>query len=166
MGKLIGGVAIIFLVALGVFFLRKDGEKAMAPTEPLSTEGKQTAPENFKYPTENPPYGNPDISDRLPKKEVSADPAVREITLSANNWYFEPNELRVKEGEKVRITVKSISGTHALSIPELSVKSDVVKEGESVMVEFTADKKGEFSFKCSFYCGEGHSGMTGKLVVE
>ncbi len=166
MGKIFGGLIVIVLVAIGVFFVKKDEQKVMAPAESVSTGKTQSGPENFKYPTENPPNGNPDISDRLPKQDASSDQSVREISLSAHNWYFDPKEIRVKQGERVQITMKSVSGTHALSIPELSVKSDVAKEGESVMVEFVTDKKGEFSFKCSFYCGEGHSDMLGKLVVE
>jgi cytochrome c oxidase subunit 2 len=35
-----------------------------------------------------------------------------------------------------------------------------------VTVEFVADKAGTFTFSCSVYCGKGHRGMKGELVVS
>ena len=31
---------------------------------------------------------------------------------------------------------------------------------------FQANKKGEFGMFCSVFCGNGHPGMKGKLIVE
>ncbi len=72
----------------------------------------------------------------------------------------------MKEGDQVKITLQGISGTHAIAIPEFGVKSTTISVDETVTVEFVANKKGTFSFKCSVFCGEGHAGMTGNLIVE
>lgn len=34
-----------------------------------------------------------------------------------------------------------------------------------VVIEFVASKKGEFTSKCTKFCGLGHFGMKAKLVV-
>ncbi len=98
----------------------------------------------------------------------AASPAepVQEIVVKANNWYFDPENIRVKAGTKARIVVQGVTGIHTFAIPALSVESDEVQAGETATVEFVADKRGEFPFKCSVFCGEGHSGMKGMLIVE
>lgn len=94
------------------------------------------------------------------------DASVQAITLKMHNWYFEPAEIKVKEGARVKLILESVSGTHALAIPDLGVKSKTLEAGGADTVEFVADKKGTFSFRCSVFCGEGHSGMKGVLIVE
>lgn len=148
---------IIVLVALVVaggifFFFEKGDQKASAPTV---SEMQAVPPMEQKAAA---PLGEADV--------VSVSPHMQEITVKAYNWYFEPEEIRVKEGTTVRIVLQGVSGTHTFALPEFGVKSEAVKPGETVMVEFRADKKGEFSFKCSVFCGEGHSGMLGKFIVE
>jgi len=32
-------------------------------------------------------------------------------------------------------------------------------------VRFTPDRAGTFPFLCDIFCGEGHEGMSGKIVV-
>ena len=71
----------------------------------------------------------------------------------------------MKLGDKVRLKVKSIDVDHGLAIPEFGVNL-ILKPNELQTVEFVADKKGEFPFFCSVYCGVGHGGMRGKLIVE
>lgn len=151
MGKIIG---VIIVIALGVFVfsLRQKNEKAMAPTE--APQATRNTPEKFTPPTTPPPG------------MTNTDAPVHEITIQASNWKFEPSEIRVKEGERVKITLQGVSGMHAIAIPELGVKSETVNAGETTQVEFMATQKGTFSFKCSFFCGEGHADMKGNLIVE
>ncbi len=104
----------------------------------------------------------------LKKEEVSkqaAQSAVKEFTLTAKNWAFDPPLITVKQGDKVKLNVKSIDVTHGFAIPEFNVKVDLLPNKEET-IEFVADKKGEFTFFCSVICGEGHKNMKGKLVVE
>ena len=84
---------------------------------------------------------------------------VREIVVDAKMFEFNPNIIKVKEGERVRIKINNLDVEHAISIPELGI--DIHGEGE-----FVAGKKGNFSFSCHIYCGSGHSSMQGVLIVE
>lgn len=91
--------------------------------------------------------------------------SVKEFTVTAKSWAFDPEVITVKQGDKVRLKIKSIDVTHGFALPDFNVKIDLVPNKEET-VEFTADKKGEFTFFCSVMCGEGHRDMNGKLVVE
>jgi cytochrome c oxidase subunit 2 len=89
----------------------------------------------------------------------------KEFTITAKSWAFDPAVITVKQGDKVKLKIKSIDITHGFALPDFNVIIDLVPNKEET-VEFTADKKGEFTFFCSFLCGEGHKDMKGKLVVE
>ena len=98
-------------------------------------------------------------------KEESTTTPVKEFSMIAKKWQFDPSTINVKQGDKVRLKIKSIDVTHGFSLLDFNVNENLAPEKE-VVVEFIADKKGEFSFFCSVFCGEGHSGMKGKLIVE
>ncbi len=90
---------------------------------------------------------------------------VKEFTMTAKKWAFDPAIITVKQGDKVRIKMKSTDVAHGFALPDFGVNQNL-EPGKEVTVEFTADKKGEFPFHCSVICGQGHKEMTGKLVVE
>ena len=90
---------------------------------------------------------------------------VKEFTMTAKKWVFDPSVITVKQGDKVRLKITSTDVTHGFALTEFNVKVDLVP-GKEETVEFIADKKGEFTFFCSVMCGEGHLDMKGKLVVE
>lgn len=87
------------------------------------------------------------------------------ITVEGGMFYFKPNEIRVKQGEKVTITFKNAGGMHDFILEEFDVKSEVIQAGETTTVEFTPDKKGSFEFYCSVG-NHRQMGMKGTLIVE
>ena len=90
---------------------------------------------------------------------------VKMIEVEAGGFYFKPNELRVKKGEKVKLTLKSVELMHDFVVDELGIKVPVTTDGNSSTVEFTADKAGSFQY----YCSVGNhrkNGQVGTLVVE
>lgn len=94
-----------------------------------------------------------------------AAPPVHEIKMSAKKYEYTPGEIRVKQGEHVRLLITATDRKHGFEIKDLGVKTDLKKAQETV-VEFTADKPGTYEFRCSNFCGFGHRGMKGTLVVE
>ncbi|MEX1031272.1 MAG: cupredoxin domain-containing protein [Paenibacillaceae bacterium] len=84
-----------------------------------------------------------------------------EVTITANNFDFDVKEIRVKVGDKVKLTLVNGGGAHGLEFPDFGV--NLTKPGTS---EFIADKAGEFEYNCSVMCGTGHDIMVGKLIVE
>ncbi len=96
-------------------------------------------------------------------QEVASE--VKEFNLIAKQWEFEPREIIVNEGDKVKINIKSIDVSHGIAIPEFEINQKINK-GEEVSIEFIADKKGEFTFSCNVFCGSGHRDMNGKLIIK
>ena len=100
--------------------------------------------------------------------ETPSPPApsnVKEFTIRAFQYGFEPNLIEVKKGDKVIIHAFSSDTTHGFNIPIYNVNL-VLDVPQQKTVEFIADKHGSFNFRCSIPCGHGHSGMQGTLVVR
>jgi nitrosocyanin len=90
---------------------------------------------------------------------------VRTVNVEAGSFYFNPKEIRVKKGEKIKIVLTAKDMMHDFTIDELGVKSPVAKAGETVMVEFTADKTGTYEYYCSVG-NHRQQGQVGTLIVE
>lgn len=90
---------------------------------------------------------------------------VREISMSAYQFAFDPDEVVVKKGEKVRLVVKSTDVTHGLAIEAFDIDREL-PPGEEKIIEFTPEKTGNIHFHCSVYCGSGHGRMHGEIIVK
>jgi len=91
---------------------------------------------------------------------------VKTIDVTASRFQFEPATISVAQGDSVRLRLHSVDRSHAFAIKAFRVKTVIPKGGETVTVDFVADQAGTFAFTCSEYCGTGHSGMKGSLVVQ
>jgi cytochrome c oxidase subunit 2 len=87
------------------------------------------------------------------------------IHMTAKKFEYNPSEITVKKGQPVVIEIVSLDRKHGFTIPELNIRMDV-KPGEKNVVRFTPDRAGTFNFHCDNFCGEGHEGMAGKLIVQ
>ncbi len=76
-----------------------------------------------------------------------------------------PNTLRVKKGEKVRITFVSRDGSYGIKFKDFEISEKVTPEKPAV-VEFTPSEKGSFEFRCTKTWGFKHWSKNGTLVVE
>lgn len=90
---------------------------------------------------------------------------IKEFSMTAKKFEFDPAEITVKQGETVRLKITSLDVTHGFSLPDFNVDQQLEPDKE-VTVEFVADKKGTFTFSCSVLCGAGHKEMKGTLTVE
>lgn len=89
----------------------------------------------------------------------------RTIHMGVRQYAWDPPVLNAKRGELIRLIVHNADVQHGLVIPELNVLNiDIPPEG--AVIEFEASKAGTFAFFCSYYCGEDHSLMRGKLIIE
>ena len=90
---------------------------------------------------------------------------VREFTMIAKNWDFDPSTITVNKGDKVIIHITSVDVDHGFILPDFNVNVKL-KPGETVDAVFIADKTGTFDFHCNVYCGSGHREMEGQLIIE
>ena len=107
----------------------------------------------------------PALSADAPKPFV-ADPAAKEvtITMSAYKYAFDPGDITVYEGQKITIVITATDRKHGFKLDAFNINA-TLPQGEPVTVTFVADKVGEFPFKCSVFCGLGHTDMKGILKV-
>ena len=112
----------------------------------------------------------------------TAAPQVKVIEMTAKKYDYTPSEIRVKKGTRVQLRVRAIDRTHGFKIalyPEGAGESGApglkfdpqqdnwkLTENEERIIEFVAERAGNYPFKCSVFCGMGHRGMKGVLIVE
>ena len=107
----------------------------------------------------------PGQEDEVEETVVVSDSKIKEFDMTARQWAFEPSTIMVKEGDTVRLNIKNEDVAHGFAIFEFNV-NERLPPGKTTTIEFTADKKGEYTFFCSVSCGQGHRDMKGKLIVE
>ncbi len=94
---------------------------------------------------------------------------LKEFAMTAKQWEFNLTRIEVNLGDTVRLKITGlddgIGDGHGFAIPDFDVNK-VIRAGETVTVEFVADKTGTFTFRCSVFCGAGHNNMNGTLVVS
>jgi len=109
--------------------------------------------------------------------EVWEEPTgkVKEVSITASYWRFEPASILVSENDTVRLTISSVNNmmpmmarmfpNHGIAIEDYGLNY-TLPVGETVTIEFVATKNGEIHFHCSIYCGVGHEDMHGELIVN
>lgn len=86
------------------------------------------------------------------------------VKITAKKYEFSPSVVTVAQGQHVKLEVTALDRSHGLAIKEYNIDTELEKN-KPATIEFVADKPGEFTFKCSDFCGLGHGKMKGKLVV-
>jgi cytochrome c oxidase subunit 2 len=93
----------------------------------------------------------------------AAEPRIIEIVARRFTW--EPSEVQVTVGERVRLVLRTADGLHGIELKKFKITKEIPRGNKPVTVEFTADEAGRFPFLCSEFCGDGHDDMKGMLVV-
>lgn len=88
----------------------------------------------------------------------------REFEITAQQYSYSPNVIRVNQGDLVKITLSSLDVMHGLAIDDYPVdlKSWLSKTDT---VEFVADHAGKFRMRCTVVCGPMHPFLIGELIV-
>jgi cytochrome c oxidase subunit 2 len=95
---------------------------------------------------------------------VLAQKQPRVIKVSARRFSFTPGQIELKKGEPVVFELTTEDIFMGMNIPDFGVRSDIVP-GKTTTLALTPDKAGTFTFLCDVFCGDGHEGMSGTLVV-
>lgn len=99
--------------------------------------------------------------------KTASDRPVKEFTMESyydnTGIWFSLKEIGVNKGDLVRIKITNIKGMHDFKIDELGVYSETPLNQETV-VEFVADKAGEFIYYCA-KPGHRQKGQWGTLKV-
>jgi plastocyanin len=96
---------------------------------------------------------------------------VKTFVLTGENFKFVMNgnnnpEIRVQQGDIVRIEFSSTQGLHDWVVDEFGALTDRVRDTDgSTFVEFVVDQRGTFEYYCSVGTHR-QQGMEGSLIVE
>jgi len=107
---------------------------------------------------------------------------VQVINMTAKKYVFTPSPIHVKKGTRVELRITAIDHRHGFKIniypdggstkgaPGLEFTSPkdcwTLQKGQTVTIDFVARTPGHYPFKCCKFCGFGHMGMKGELIVD
>lgn len=164
---------MIFLLIIGVVVvaiaiaIKKQKPATEPATEPTST--------NTATNTENPAVSNTQPTAPTPiaptATETTVKQPVKEFTMTSFVDFvdgkpkpqFSLKEMTVNKGDLVRIKITVTKGMHDFKIDEYNIYADTQLDKEAV-IEFTADKTGEFIYYCT-KPGHRQNGQWGTLKV-
>ena len=86
------------------------------------------------------------------------------IQVVARKFVFLPNEITLKRGEPVVLEFTAPEVVMGFSVPALKLRTDIVP-GQVARVRLVPEQEGTFDFLCDIFCGDGHEGMNGRLIV-
>ena len=117
-----------------------------------------------------------------PARQQTPNQSVQAIDMTAKRYSFTPPTVHVKKGTKVQLRITALDHQHGFKIntypdggdtkgaPGLELTSPqdcwTIPKGQTVTIEFVAHTAGSYPFKCCKFCGFGHGGMHGELIVD
>ncbi|MBI4971038.1 MAG: Sec-dependent nitrous-oxide reductase [Candidatus Omnitrophica bacterium] len=92
-----------------------------------------------------------------------------EIFMTALRSHFDPEHIKVKQGDHVTLHITNMErtrdATHGFNISNYNIAASM-EPGETVDIDFIADKPGVFPYYCLEFCSALHLEMMGYLMVE
>ena len=88
------------------------------------------------------------------------------IQVTAKKFEYSPNEIRIKKGVPVVLEFTSLDRVHGFFVADLGAIRATIEPGKITRVRIVAPKAGTYEFHCDIFCGDGHDGMTGTIIVE
>jgi heme/copper-type cytochrome/quinol oxidase subunit 2 len=85
---------------------------------------------------------------RRPARRLAAMRAdePRVIEVVARRFAWEPAEIQVTVGERVRLVLRTADGLHGIELKKFKIAKEIPRGNKPVTVEFTADEAGRFPF--------------------
>ena len=71
--------------------------------------------------------------------------STRTIDVTLSRYAFSPERIEVRRGERVRLNVVSVDGTHGFQVKELGLNVRIPVRGRTVTVELTPKEAGTFA---------------------
>ncbi len=92
-----------------------------------------------------------------------------EVFMTAIRSHYEPEIVEVNKGDRVILNLTNLErtydATHGFALPGYNITSSI-EAGETVTLDFVADKEGVFSFYCTEFCSALHLEMAGYFLVK
>ena len=92
-----------------------------------------------------------------------------EIFMPLIRSHFDPEHIEIEQGQHVTMHLtnleRTIDATHGFAIAGFNIAASI-EPGETVTIEFTADKPGVYPYYCLEFCSALHLEMVGYLMVK
>lgn len=92
-----------------------------------------------------------------------------EVNMVALRSHYEPEHVQVKKGDHLTWTITNVErtrdATHGFCISGYNVEASI-EPGETVTMDFVAEREGVFPYYCLEFCSALHLEMTGYFIVE
>lgn len=139
---------------------------AKAGAQPAQSTQAAGTGYDYGYDTAVPPAPATTVP-QAPATAAATPSGVIELTVKLTDYAFEPANLLIPLGAKVRLTViNEATRDHDFNIiGGPGVEGEMLAPSKIQVIEFTADKAGEFEIVCS-QRGHKSRGMVGKLIVK
>lgn len=111
-----------------------------------------------------PALGEAKGADAISGATIMATVEAQEYSIIARNYVYLPGTIVVEKKRRVRLYLTSIDRAHDIKIEKMNLRAKVNK-GEVAVLDFTPAEAGTYEFVCDIYCGPGHRGMRGRIVV-
>ena len=92
------------------------------------------------------------------------DETEKVVQITAKRFEYSPDNITLKKGVPVVLEFISLDRLHGFNCPGLGIRSDIFPD-KKTKLRFIPDKVGTFLFHCDNFCGSGHEGMTGTIIV-
>jgi len=161
--KILISIVVVILILVGGYYLINKPSVSNNSGDVANTSLAVPAPDGSGSPVAE--MIVVDENTETAPAEVEATSGVKEFNVTGKNFEFSLKEIKVKTGDKVKITFTNNEGFHDFILDEFGVNTGQITAGQSRTVEFTANQTGTFEYYCSV--GQHRAnGMFGKLIVE
>ena len=92
-------------------------------------------------------------------------PQTHECDVVGRDFAFNPPRLEVRQNDLVRIRFRADDIPHAIAIDEYRINRRA-GIGQTIVIEFRADRAGSFPIYCSLTADERCRRMKGELIVR
>jgi heme/copper-type cytochrome/quinol oxidase subunit 2 len=89
----------------------------------------------------------------------------REITIRGDQFAFNPQQIEVRKDDLVKITFTAVDIPHSFNVEGYRIAKRA-GAGQTVVLEFRADRAGEHAFYCDLAQDDRCRQMKGKLLVK
>ncbi|MEW5806849.1 MAG: cupredoxin domain-containing protein [Acidobacteriota bacterium] len=105
----------------------------------------------------------PKIVVKQPEKQEQQ--VMRTIKVYSEKFKFTPDEIKIKQGERVKLIIYTLDDTHGFRCKKLGINVKVFRD-KPAEIEIEGKEKGEYPFDCSHPCGDRCFKMKGVIIVE
>jgi heme/copper-type cytochrome/quinol oxidase subunit 2 len=101
----------------------------------------------------------------LPAAQERPLPMMRDVTIHASGCAFIPSDIEAWRGDRLRITLVADDGIYSFALDEYRILKQFAP-GRNAVVEFLADRPGQFAFYNSQTRDGRCAAMHGELVIH